>query len=95
MPRLARIAIPGVPHHVTQRGNNRQDIFFADDDRHLYLALLKTHALEHGLALLGYCLMTNHVHLVVLPGQPDALARALRRAHGQFARWVGRVGRGR
>ena len=54
MPRTARIAIPDVPHHITQRGNNRQDIFFVDDDRRVYLSLLKEHADKYGLEILGW-----------------------------------------
>ena len=53
MPRLARVAAPGVPHHVTQRGNNRQDVFFTDDDRQAYLALLGQHAERYGLSVWG------------------------------------------
>ncbi len=67
MPRVARIVIPGVAHHVTQRGNNRQDVFFVEDDRGVYLRLLKAQSRAYGLAVVGYCLMTNHVHLVVIP----------------------------
>ena len=59
MPRVARIVVPEVAHHVTQRGNNRQDVFFVDDDRREYLALLKQQAHRHGLTVLGYCLMTK------------------------------------
>ena len=64
MPRVARIVIPGRPHHVTQRGNNRQDVFFVDDNREAYLAILGRQAARYGLQVLGYCLMTDHVHLV-------------------------------
>ncbi len=61
MPRVARIDIAGMPHHVTQRGDNKQDVFFVDDDRWVYLKLLKESAKVYGLSVLGYCLMTNHV----------------------------------
>ncbi len=67
MPRVARIVLPGLPHHVTQRGNNRQDVFFVDDDRRVYLELLREHSERFGLRVLGYCLMTNHVHIVGTP----------------------------
>ena len=60
--------IAGAPHHITQRGNNRQDVFFVDDDRRVYVGLLAEEAERHGLEVLGYCLMTNHVHLAV-PGR--------------------------
>ncbi|NLE57131.1 MAG: hypothetical protein GX616_02135, partial [Planctomycetes bacterium] len=68
MPRVARIVVPGWPHHVTQRGNNRQDVFFADDDRRVYLKFLKEQSEIQGPRVLGYCLMANHVHLVAVPG---------------------------
>jgi REP element-mobilizing transposase RayT len=63
MPRLARTVAVGCAHHITQRGNNRQDVFFVDDDRRVYLELLAEQAERYGLEILGYCLMSNHVHL--------------------------------
>ena len=91
MPRVARIVIPGLPHHVTQRGNNRQDVFFVDDDRRVYLQLLHRQSLLHGLTVIGYCLMTNHVHLVVVPGEEASLARALGRSHFLYTQYVNRL----
>ena len=75
MSRQARIVIPGVAHHVTQRGNYRQDIFFVDNNRRLYLHYLKESATLSGLRIDTYCLMTNHVHLVATPGTEMELAR--------------------
>ena len=75
----------GAPHHVTQRGNNRQKIFFSDSDRHIYLAFLAERSRKFGMTLLGYCLMPNHVHLVAVPARADSLARALGRAHYDYA----------
>jgi len=91
MPRVARIAVPGVPHHITQRGNNRQDAFFVDDDRRVYLALLRRQAEAHGMAVLGYCLMTNHVHLVAVPQEEDSLAKAVGRTHFLYTRYLHRL----
>ncbi len=91
MPRLARIAIPGIPHHVTQRGNNRQEIFFTAEDRHLYLECVRGCARKADLVLLGYCLMSNHVHLLVVPLATSSLALALGRAHSQYAQAVNRL----
>lgn len=91
MPRVARIVVSGVPHHVTQRGNNRQDVFFVDDDRALYLKILTEESQRHGLAILGYCLMTNHTHLVAVPQQADSLARALGRTHWRYTQAVNRL----
>ncbi len=91
MPRIARAVAVGVPHHVTQRGNNRQDVFFVDDDRRAYLEFLKTHAECFGLVVYGYCLMTNHMHLVVVPEREDALAKAIGRTHYAYTRYVNRL----
>ena len=88
MPRVRRIVIPGVPHHITQRGNNKQDVFFVDDDRHVYLALLKKQADRFGLKILGYCLMTNHVHLLATPGRDDSLAKAIGRTHYLYSQYI-------
>ena len=63
MPRAARVVAEGVPHHITQRGNNRQDVFLVDEDRRFYLETLAEDCRRCGVGVLGYCLMTNHVHL--------------------------------
>ncbi len=91
MPRIARAVAVGIPHHVTQRGNNLQDVFFVDDDRRVYLDLLKAHADRHGLVVYGYCLMTNHVHLIVVPERADALAKGVGRTHYDYTRYVNRL----
>jgi putative transposase len=76
---------------VTQRGNNRQAVFFADDDRRAYLALLKQRCQVHGLQILGYCLMTNHVHLIAVPQTEDALAKAIGRTHYLYTQYINRL----
>ncbi|MGB2824039.1 MAG: transposase [Phycisphaerae bacterium] len=91
MPRFARVVLPGCVHHVTQRGNNRQDVFFVDDDRRAYLGLLRQEADRHGLRVLGYCLMTNHVHLIAVPRAGDSLARAVGRTHFRYTQYVNRL----
>lgn len=91
MPRVARTVVPGVPHHVTQRGNNRQDVFFVDDDRRAYLAMLKQRSEAYGLKIVGYCLMTNHVHLIAIPATADALAKAVGRTHYFYTQYVNRL----
>ena len=88
MVRLARIVVPAVPHHVTQRGNRWQTVFFGDDDYRCYLALLSEHARSAGVATWAWCLMPNHVHLVLVPPTPDALRRALSEAHRRYSRMV-------
>jgi putative transposase len=70
---------------VTQRGNARQVIFASDGERLIYLALLRQYLSLYELSLLGYCLMSNHVHLVVVPRKADALATALKQTHGRYA----------
>ena len=91
MPRLTRIVVPAQPHHVTQRGNNRQDVFFVDDDRHVYLGLLKEQSQRHGLRIDGYCLMTNHVHVIGTPKKEESLARAMGRTNFLYAQYVNRL----
>lgn len=85
MSRVARIVVPGFPHHVTQRGNRRADIFETDDDRYAYLRFLKQYADRHQLAIWAYCLMSNHVHLIVVPTHKDSLGKALHDAHTVYA----------
>lgn len=85
MPRLGRIAVVNVAHHVTQRGNAQQFILANDDERKVYLSLLHKYVELCELPLLGYCLMSNHVHLLVVPRKSDSLARALKQTHGRYA----------
>ena len=85
MPTTARIVLPGVPFHITQRGNYRQDIFFCDDDRQLYLSMLAQYSEENELELLGWCLMSNHVHLLAIPHDEHAMAQALQGAHSRYS----------
>jgi putative transposase len=82
---LARVIVVDVPHHVTQRGNARQVILTNDADRAIYLDLLRRYTDLHQLSLLGYCLMSNHVHLIVVPRKADSLAQTLKHAHGSYA----------
>ena len=65
MARLARIVVPGLPHHVTQRGNRRQKVFLEDGDYALYRDLLAARCRQAGVAVWAYCLMPNHVHLIL------------------------------
>jgi putative transposase len=85
MARAARVVVDGVPHHITQRGNNCQDVFLLDDDRQSYVEILRRKCRQHGVTVLGYCLMTNHVHLIAIPHQPKSLARALGQAHWHYS----------
>ena len=85
MARLARIVIPGIPHHVTQRGNGRQQTFFTDDDYAFYRNLLRHYCAEHGVAIWGWVLMPNHVHLILVPESEDSLRAALSKVHRAYA----------
>lgn len=90
MARIARVVVPGVPHHITQRGNRRLETFFGDADYTLYRSLLAAHCAKAGVAIWAYCLMPNHVHLVLVPETEDGLRRALGEAHRRYTRDVNR-----
>ncbi len=88
MPRAARIVLPGLPHHITQRGNYRQKTFFRAEDYRLYLDLLGEYSRHFGVSILAYCLMPNHVHLIAIPHDTKALGRLFQRVHSDYARAV-------
>ena len=77
MPRIARVVAVDYPHHIIQRGNNRQKVFFARDTRARYLSLLQDYTRKWDASILAYCLMTNHVHLLIKPHQPESLAKVM------------------
>ena len=85
MARLARVVIPDHPHHVTQRGNGRARTFFGDADYALYRDLLAANCRAAGVEVWAWCLMPNHVHLILVPSDPDGLRRALARVHRHYA----------
>jgi len=91
MPRLPRTVFAGVPHHITQRGNRRDDVFFSDDDRRVYLEWLHSYCEKHEVDILAYCLMRNHIHLVAVPNSEDGLQRALKPLHMRYAQRVNRL----
>lgn len=84
MPRLARVVVPNVPHHVTQRGNRRQRTFFQDSDYDQYKQLMAAWCSRRQVAVWAYCLMPNHVHLILTPKDPKGLARAVGEAHRRY-----------
>jgi putative transposase len=93
MARLARVVVPDTPHHVTQRGHRRRPIFFQPGDQEIYLALLTTQLRRREVACWSYCLMPNHLHLVLTPSDETGLALAVGEAHRRYALFVGaRVG---
>lgn len=98
MARLARMVVPGVPHHVTQRGNRRERIFFEVGDEQIYLDLMTAQLKRHAVECWAYCLMPNHVHFILTPSDESGLARAVGEAHRRYtafistrARWTGHL----
>jgi putative transposase len=88
MPRVARCVVPEVPHHITQRGNRRQVAFFSPQDYQLYKSLLKTTCDREGVGIWAYCLMPNHVHLILCPSTAASLARAMKSTHQRYSRII-------
>lgn len=88
MPRVARLVVPGLPHHVTQRGNRRQPTFFQDSDYRLYMRLLGEWCAKAGTQIWAWCLMPNHVHLILVPSHEDGLRAALGETHRRYTRAI-------
>ena len=102
MGRLARVVVRGIPHHITQRGNRRQPVFFKEDDYLSYLYLMKEWCQKEHVEVWAYCLMPNHVHLIAVPATEEALRLALGEAHRRYTRrvnfregWRGHLWQGR
>lgn len=102
MARLARVVVPGIPHHVTQRGNRRETTFFGEADYRLYRNLLAEASTKAETEVWAYCLMPNHVHLILTPKDPDGLRRTLGDLHRRYTahinarnRWTGHLWQGR
>jgi putative transposase len=102
LPRLARIVVPGAPHHVTQRGNRREQVFFGPGDYRFYRDLLAQAAAEAGTEIWAYCLMPNHVHLILVPANTQGLRATLAEAHRRYTNfinerngWTGHLWQGR
>jgi putative transposase len=102
MVRLPRLVLPGLPCHVTQRGNRRQRTFFEEGDYALYRDLLAAAADKAGAEIWCYCLMPNHVHVIVVPADEDGLRRTFADAHRRYTgyinarhRWTGHLWQGR
>lgn len=90
MPRVQRIVVPGVPHHIVQRGNRQQAIFHGDEDRNAYLTLMKPALERHGTRCLAWCLMDNHVHLILRPESVDGLRAPLASVHTAYSQRINR-----
>jgi putative transposase len=88
MARLSRVVIPGLPHHVSQRGNRRERTFFEDSDYRLYLDLLSEAAVRAHTEIWCYCLMPNHVHVVLVPSDEDGLRRTFGDLHRRYTSYI-------
>ena len=87
MPRRNRCVLPHLPCHITQRGVDRCETFTCVQDRFTYLRLLRENLADAEVSILGFCLMTNHVHLVALPAREESLAVLFRRVHGRYSQY--------
>ncbi|MCK9554410.1 transposase [bacterium] len=95
MPRIARVVALDHPHHVTQRGNYQQNIFTDDHDRRKYLSMLAEESERYGLKILSYCLMTNHVHFIVVPEREDSMGNVFKYLNMKYSRhYNSRMGQG-
>src|SRR3984957_11163838 len=88
MPRAARVVVPDTPHHVIQRGNRRQRTFFSASDYRLYLKIAAEEFASAGAQVWAYCLMPNHVHLIVVPSEESGLAKAVGATHARYTRAI-------
>lgn len=88
MSRLARVVIPGLPHHVTQRGNRREQVFFGDGDYRYYLKLTAAAAQAACVEIWAYCLMPNHVHFLAVPSTPDGLRAVFADTHRRYTAFI-------
>ncbi len=88
MARIARVIATGFPHHITQRGNRCQQIFFCDDDYLTYIELMTQWCHKYHVEIWAWCLMPNHVHLIAVPHTKEGLARAIGEAHRRYTRRI-------
>ena len=85
MTRPARSVVPGYPYHLAHRGNNKQQIFYSDDDRRIYLRWFEQARQKWGVKILAYCLMDNHVHFVAIPENKKSFAKLIGTVHTRYA----------
>ena len=90
MPRRARITLVGVPHHVIQRGNNRQACFYCEDDYLFYLKCLHEYSLEYSCCIHAYVLMTNHIHLLITPNEKEGLSKMMKALGQRYTQYINR-----
>ncbi len=99
---MARVVVPGYPHHITQRGNRRQKTFFCEGDYQTYIELMSEWTTRCGVEIWAYCLIPNHIHLIAVPQSEDDLRWAIGEAHRRYTRhinfrknWKGHLWQGR
>ncbi len=102
MARIARIVVPGIPHHIIQRGNRRQKVFFSDDDYLTYLELMSEWCEKARIEIWAYCLMPNHIHLIGVPEGENSFKTGIAEANRRYSRminfrnnWRGHIWQGR
>ena len=88
MARIARVVIPGIPHHITQRGNRRMQTFFSEDDYQEYIALMTDACCRYEVDVWAYCLMPNHVHIIAVPLETRSFRHAIGEAHRRYTRRI-------
>ena len=92
MPRMARVIVSNCPHHIVQRGHNRKAVFISDEDYRYYLSTLEKWKRELQVKVYSYCLMTNHVHLIVDPGdKPESVGLLMKRLAGRQTRYINKL----
>lgn len=87
MARLPRLTVPGYPHHIIQRGNNRQPIFVSTADYEMLLGLLEESARKFGVAIHSYVLMSNHIHLLATPSTEEGVPRMMQALGRSYVRY--------
>jgi len=88
MARMARVVVPGIPHHIIQRGNRRMETFFSDADYREYMYLMAEWCNRCKVEVWSYCLMPNHIHIIAIPETEDGLRRAIGEAHRRYTRYI-------
>lgn len=91
MPRRARLSIPGIPWHITQRGNNRAVCFYAEEDYQFYLHFLEEFSVKFGCSIHAYVLMTNHVHLLLTPQRSDSASLLMKHLGQRYVQYINRT----
>jgi len=87
MPRIARLVVKGLPHHITQRGNYKQKVFSSKEDYNRYLYWFKEYQSKYDLAIAAFCLMPNHVHFIAIPNREDSFAKTFNTSHMRYSQY--------